>query len=371
MPSIPPPSGPFSEADFERLDDLLWEGAVPRDGMNLEAVDGFFSAVYVSPHSVEIDALLPAVWGGGDPPFEEAALNEELLRLLQAFWRSVCRRINHSGEGSAEEHIPAIQLSPELFEAVSEGRLDEFEDDTPYGADWAAGFEYGMYLQDESWEERLANDPDLEEALGVVFALAEPDANEEGELLDFEDAEEGSLAGGSDDDEEAGGPEPQEPDEFEAAVEALGEDPEYQAIEAEIRESGVSEKDVAGLVQDMLQVISGGEPREGSTVTRERLAQALGEERFAEIEEAFQSDEEGEFEADWDGEGELAPLSAGERLELIAELPAVLYALHLARLEEQKPRPARKEDEIGRNDPCPCGSGRKYKKCHGAPGALH
>ncbi|MGH7534043.1 MAG: SEC-C metal-binding domain-containing protein [Gemmatimonadales bacterium] len=21
---------------------------------------------------------------------------------------------------------------------------------------------------------------------------------------------------------------------------------------------------------------------------------------------------------------------------------------------------------MGRNDPCPCGSGRKYKKCHGA-----
>ncbi|HBY60036.1 MAG TPA: zinc chelation protein SecC [Solibacterales bacterium] len=22
--------------------------------------------------------------------------------------------------------------------------------------------------------------------------------------------------------------------------------------------------------------------------------------------------------------------------------------------------------KIGRNDPCPCGSGKKYKKCHGA-----
>lgn len=22
--------------------------------------------------------------------------------------------------------------------------------------------------------------------------------------------------------------------------------------------------------------------------------------------------------------------------------------------------------KVGRNDPCPCGSGRKYKKCHGA-----
>ena len=23
-------------------------------------------------------------------------------------------------------------------------------------------------------------------------------------------------------------------------------------------------------------------------------------------------------------------------------------------------------DHVGRNDPCPCGSGKKYKKCHGA-----
>ena len=31
--------------------------------------------------------------------------------------------------------------------------------------------------------------------------------------------------------------------------------------------------------------------------------------------------------------------------------------------------PAVKDDsgeKIGRNDPCPCGSGKKYKKCHGA-----
>jgi len=25
----------------------------------------------------------------------------------------------------------------------------------------------------------------------------------------------------------------------------------------------------------------------------------------------------------------------------------------------------RKEEKVGRNDPCPCGSGKKYKKCHG------
>jgi preprotein translocase subunit SecA len=30
------------------------------------------------------------------------------------------------------------------------------------------------------------------------------------------------------------------------------------------------------------------------------------------------------------------------------------------------PQPIRVEEKIGRNDPCPCGSGKKYKKCHGA-----
>jgi hypothetical protein len=25
----------------------------------------------------------------------------------------------------------------------------------------------------------------------------------------------------------------------------------------------------------------------------------------------------------------------------------------------------REEPKVGRNDPCPCGSGKKFKKCHG------
>jgi preprotein translocase subunit SecA len=28
-------------------------------------------------------------------------------------------------------------------------------------------------------------------------------------------------------------------------------------------------------------------------------------------------------------------------------------------------RPAKKAEKIGRNEPCPCGSGKKYKKCCG------
>ncbi len=42
---------------------------------------------------------------------------------------------------------------------------------------------------------------------------------------------------------------------------------------------------------------------------------------------------------------------------------------------EERPRPkqetvVRTQPKVGRNDPCPCGSGKKYKKCHGANEAM-
>jgi preprotein translocase subunit SecA len=42
---------------------------------------------------------------------------------------------------------------------------------------------------------------------------------------------------------------------------------------------------------------------------------------------------------------------------------------YYAEEEEQLPQieqVKREEPKVGRNDPCPCGSGKKYKKCHGA-----
>ncbi len=33
--------------------------------------------------------------------------------------------------------------------------------------------------------------------------------------------------------------------------------------------------------------------------------------------------------------------------------------------------PARNQKKIGRNEPCPCGSGKKFKQCHGTAGRLH
>jgi preprotein translocase subunit SecA len=54
--------------------------------------------------------------------------------------------------------------------------------------------------------------------------------------------------------------------------------------------------------------------------------------------------------------------------------PAAMYMRTLASPNQptQAARPAQKrlatdsQHRPGRNDPCPCGSGRKFKKCHGA-----
>jgi preprotein translocase subunit SecA len=40
-------------------------------------------------------------------------------------------------------------------------------------------------------------------------------------------------------------------------------------------------------------------------------------------------------------------------------------AVHSSPSQAGKPQPVRVGEKIGRNDPCPCGSGKKYKHCCG------
>jgi preprotein translocase subunit SecA len=43
-------------------------------------------------------------------------------------------------------------------------------------------------------------------------------------------------------------------------------------------------------------------------------------------------------------------------------------ALEAAKQQAKAPPQRRDLPKVGRNDPCPCGSGKKYKNCHGANG---
>ncbi|XZG68754.1 UPF0149 family protein [Chitinibacteraceae bacterium HSL-7] len=62
-------------------------------------------------------------------------------------------------------------------------------------------------------------------------------------------------------------------------------------------------------------------------------------------------------------------LSAAVREERVSELPWHVEDIMLYWLEQQfgtVETVRNDEPKVGRNDPCPCGSGKKFKKCHGA-----
>jgi hypothetical protein len=64
-------------------------------------------------------------------------------------------------------------------------------------------------------------------------------------------------------------------------------------------------------------------------------------------------------------EAELVMFALDERLRL-AGLDPVFAGEESGEHEEEAEPPPAPSGKVGRNDPCPCGSGKKYKKCHGA-----
>jgi len=75
---------------------------------------------------------------------------------------------------------------------------------------------------------------------------------------------------------------------------------------------------------------------------------------------------------------EFASRTSGEKLERLRReldqaLPELEHALahghaHHHHDDDEEPQEpyVRAAPKVGRNDPCPCGSGKKFKKCHGA-----
>ena len=228
----------LDDAQIERLSDLLDQRAVPFKGFNLEALDGFLSALAVSPETVPPAEWEPAVWGT-PPRWDDPAEREQVQALLEAHWNMASQRVRFDDDDLPEHLAPLLWL-PEEAEA-------EHPDELDVGRDWAFGFFRGVELREAAWDKWL----DEEEWMDEIFARLD------------------QLASG----------------------EVLGEDPE----------------------------------------------------------------------------GPGTPITYRERLEIIAGLPGMLADLHHHRIDALTPRePIRRVETPDRNAPCPCGSGRKYKKCCGA-----
>jgi uncharacterized protein len=232
------PPAYLDDSQVDRLSELLELRAVPFRGFNLEALDGYLSALVVGPELVPPSEWQPRIWGPKPPNWEDEQEALEVQSLLMGHWNTCAARARQ-GEDMPEH------LSPLLW--LPEDPMAEQSDELDVGHDWAIGFFLGVDLREQAWDGWL----DREDWIEDIFALLE------------------QLASG----------------------EVVHEDPTQPPT----------------------------------------------------------------------------PIGYRERLEIIASLPGMLADLHDYRIERMTPRtPARREAAPDRNGPCPCGSGRKYKKCCGA-----
>ena len=241
--ATPPPY--LDDDQIQRLSDLLDQRAVPFKGLNIEALDGFLSALVVAPSLVPPSEWQPVVWGGQAPRWESPEEVFEVQRLLMGHWNMCAARARDEGE-TLPDHLAPLLWLPEDPELTGEEALHE--DELDVGHDWAMGFFTAVMMREAEWDQWLDEVDWIEEIFDQLDRLASGEA------------------------------------------------------------------------------INPDDPTAPAT-----------------------------------------PVGYRERLAIVLDLPSMLADLNHYRVMALTPRaPIRREAEPGRNDPCPCGSGKKYKKCCGA-----
>ena len=125
----------LDDQQIERLSELLDQRAVPFKGFNLEALDGYLSALVVAPTDVPAAEWQPAVWGK-PPRWADEAERADVEALLQGHWNMASQRVRFDGDDLPEHLAPLLWL-PEEAEA-------EHPDELDVGRDWAFGFFRGQ-----------------------------------------------------------------------------------------------------------------------------------------------------------------------------------------------------------------------------------
>ena len=234
----------LDEARIDRLAELLEQRAVPFKGLNIEALDGFLTALAVSPSAVPPEEWQPVVWGGKAPTWDSEEEGRQVQLLLMAHLDMCLARVRH-GEGELPDHLAPLMWLPGDPELTGEEALQE--DELDVGSDWAHGFFSAVMLREEEWDRWLDDNDWIEDIFDALDRLAS------GEAIN-------------------------------------PEDPTAEPMRVGYR----------------------------------------------------------------------------ERLGIVIDIPGMMADLNHHRVEALTPRtPIRREAEPGRNDACPCGSGKKYKKCCG------
>jgi len=127
---------PLTDAELDRLGDFL-EGCKSGKAMNVEQLDGFFSALIAGPETVMPSEYNRELFGGEVPEFSSLDETKEILGLLMRHWNTIAGTLL-----KGEAYVPLLL---------------EDENGVAHGNDWARGFMRGMGMRHDGWAE-LVND---------------------------------------------------------------------------------------------------------------------------------------------------------------------------------------------------------------------
>jgi len=155
---------PLSDKEFNELDKFLMSDRVGDDGMTMDALHGYLTAIAIGPEAIAMAEWLPTVWGlpdQGEPAFKNAKEMEHITNLIARFMNEIAITF----EVAPQEYEP-------LF-CVMEQNGKELID----GETWAWGFWEGMQLREAAWEPIYESN--IAELLRPIYLLGAEQIEEE------------------------------------------------------------------------------------------------------------------------------------------------------------------------------------------------
>ena len=126
MPRLP------DDAQLERLAALLEQRAVPYRGFNLEALDGYLSALALSPEPVDPEQWQPPIWGA--PPRWEHGERAQVDAMLEDQLHLATQRACFEGDDLPDDLAPLLWL-PEDPDALADDEAAHEDGEADVGRD--------------------------------------------------------------------------------------------------------------------------------------------------------------------------------------------------------------------------------------------
>jgi len=158
------PDQPLTDKEFDELDQFLLSDRCADDGMTMDSLHGYLTALAIGPEEVPMTEWLPRVWGSfaeKGPTFRNEKEARRITTLIGRFMNEVLITFE----------VAPKEYEPLYCEQEIDGRM------LIDAEGWAWGFWEGMDLRAEAWEPIWESE--LAEIMEPIYLLGAEEIEEE------------------------------------------------------------------------------------------------------------------------------------------------------------------------------------------------